>query len=205
VISNSDRIKEYLEKEKSVIDNLDIKSINMVFSVLDDALHNNKTVYTFGNGGSGSTASHMVNDFNKALFKSTQCVFNFRCLNDNIPTLLAVANDISYDDVFLYQLMGRLTDNDVIIAFSGSGNSKNIIKAVEYARKCGAIVIGFTGYDGGSLKKMANYSIDTNISNMQITEDVHLMMEHLLISMFYEKYGLVDNKKLVRIFTEGNI
>lgn len=195
-MNNRDKIKGYLEKEKEVIDNLDIRMINMVYSVLDDALQNRRKVYTMGNGGSGSTASHMVNDFNKAIFKSIGNVFDFKCLNDNIPTILAVANDIGYDEVFSYQLNNRLTSNDIVIAFSGSGNSKNIINAVEYAKACGAIVVGFTGYDGGKLKKLSNYTIDTNIDNMQITEDIHLMVEHLLISMFYQNYGIKDNKKL---------
>ena len=195
-MNNRDKIKGYLEKEKEVIDNLDIRMINMVYSVLDDALQNRRRVYTMGNGGSGSTASHMVNDFNKAIFKSIGNVFDFKCLNDNIPTILAVANDIGYDEVFSYQLNNRLTSDDIVIAFSGSGNSKNIINAVEYAKACGAIVVGFTGYDGGKLKKLSNYTIDTNIDNMQITEDIHLMVEHLLISMFYQNYGIKDNKKL---------
>ena len=194
---NGGRIKDYFEKEKMVINNLDIKAINMVYSVLVDALEKKKKVFTFGNGGSGSTASHMVNDFNKALFKGSDNVFNFTCLNDNISSILAISNDISYDDVFLYQLKGRLTSDDIVIAFSGSGNSRNIIKAVEYARKCGATVVGFTGYDGGKLKKIANYSINTNIDNMQITEDIHLIIEHLLISLFYQNYGVREYKKRV--------
>lgn len=197
MLGNSSKIKEYLETEKKVIDNLGIKAINIVYSILVDALENGKRVFTFGNGESGSTASHMVNDFNKALFRGTNNVFNFICLNDNIPSILAISNDISYDDVFLYQLRGRLTSDDIVIAFSGSGNSKNIINAVEYARECGAIVIGFTGYDGGKLKRIANYSIDTNIDNMQITEDIHLIIEHLLISLFYKNYGVREYKKRV--------
>ena len=197
MLGNGSKIKEYLETEKKAIDNLDIKAINMVYSILADALESKKRVFTFGNGGSGSTASHMVNDFNKALFKGTNNVFNFICLNDNIPSILAISNDISYDDVFLYQLRGRLTSDDIVIAFSGSGNSKNIINAVEYARECGTTVIGFTGYDGGKLRKLANYSIDTNIDNMQITEDIHLIIEHLLISLFYQNYGVREYKKRV--------
>ena len=197
MIGDRNIIKGYLEKEKEVIDSLDIRSINIVFGVLDDALQNNRKVYVFGNGGSGSTASHMANDFDKAIFRGTDKRFNVTCLSDNMPLVLAIANDVGYEYIFLYQLIGRLNPDDVVIAISGSGNSKNVINAVEYAKKCGATVIGFTGYDGGKLRKLANYSLDANINNMQITEDVHLMMEHLLISMFYETYGIKEYKKLV--------
>jgi len=194
---NNERINNYLLEARKTIEALDIDMINQVFNVLDGALKNGKTVYVFGNGGSGSTATHMTNDFNKAIFRDTSMTFNFRCLNDNIPLLLAISNDIGYDDVFVYQLNGRLTCDDIVIALSGSGNSMNVINAVEYARYCGAMVIAFTGYDGGKLKGLADYSLDTNICNMQITEDIHLMMEHLLISLFYDIYGVGEYKKLV--------
>lgn len=201
---NGAKIREYFEKEKQVIDNLDIKTINMIFSVLDDALQNNRTIYVIGNGGSGSTASHIANDFDKMILKTTDKRFDVVCLSDNMALTLAIANDVGYEYVFMYQLIDRMTSHDIVIAISGSGNSKNIINAVDYARKCGATIIGFTGYDGGKLKKMADISLDTNIDNMQITEDIHLILEHLLVSLFYDKYGLVDDKKLVRRLLEGN-
>lgn len=191
-----DMIAKYLLTEKKVIEGLDISKINVVFNVLDDCLKSGRTVYVFGNGGSGATASHMTNDFNKALFKETEMTFKFNCLNDNMPTMLAIANDEGYDEVFLYQLIGRITSQDVVIAFSGSGNSKNVLNAVEYAKECGTQVIGFTGFDGGKLMKLADYNLHINIDNMQITEDVHLMIEHLLISMFYETYGIRKYEKM---------
>ena len=203
-MSNRDKIKEYLEKEKEVIASLDIREINMVFCVLDDALQNGKRVYVIGNGGSGSTASHIANDFDKMILKTTDKRFDVVCLSDNMPITLAIANDVGYEYIFMYQLIGRITPNDIVIAISGSGNSMNVINAVNYAKKQGTMIIGFTGFDGGKLKKMANYSLDTNIDNMQITEDIHLILEHLFVSMFYDKYGLADDKKLVKKLTEGN-
>ncbi len=203
-MSNREQIKAYLEKEKEVIDNLDVRAINTVYSVLDNALQNNRTIYVIGNGGSGSTASHIANDFDKMILKTTEKRFNVVCLSDNMALTLAIANDVGYEYIFMYQMIGHIKPDDVVIAISGSGNSKNIINAVDYAKKQGAMVIGFTGFDGGKLKKMANYSLDANIDNMQITEDVHLILEHLIVSMFYENYGLADDKKLVRKVTEGN-
>ena len=203
-MNNREKIKEYLRKEKEVIDNLDVGTINMVFSILDDALQNNRKIYVIGNGGSGSTASHLTSDFDKMILKNTDKRFNVTCLSDNMALTLAIANDVGYDYIFMYQMIGHINPNDIVIAISGSGNSMNVINAVDYAKECGAMIIGLTGFDGGKLKNKSNYSVDTNIDNMQITEDIHLILEHMLVSMFYEKYGLADDKKLVRKLTEGN-
>ena len=202
-MSNRDQIKEYLQKEKEVIDGLDVRAINMVYSVLDNALQNGRTVYVIGNGGSGSTASHLASDFDKMILKTTNKRFNIVSLSDNMALTLAIANDVGYEYVFMYQMINHIKPDDVVIAISGSGNSMNIINAVDYAKKEGATIVGFTGFDGGKLKGKSDYSIDANIDNMQITEDIHLIIEHLLVSMFYENYGLADDKKLVRKLTEG--
>ena len=202
-MSNRDQIKEYLQKEKEVIDGLDVRAINMVYSVLDNALQNGRTVYVIGNGGSGSTASHLASDFDKMILKTTNKRFNIVSLSDNMALTLAIANDVGYEYVFMYQMIDHIKPDDVVIAISGSGNSMNIINAVDYAKKEGATIVGFTGFDGGKLKGKSDYSIDANINNMQITEDIHLIIEHLLVSMFYENYGLADDKKLVRKLTEG--
>lgn len=184
-------ISDYINLETKVINKLDQKQIKNILEVLDDALKTNKNIYVFGNGGSGSTASHLYNDFAKAIFKETDKKFKIYCLNDNIPSLLAVANDIGYEEVFRYQLKRYgVSKNDVIIALSGSGNSKNIINAVSYAKDNGATIIGLTGFDGGKLKKLSDYSLDTNINDMRITEDIHLIINHLLINAFYEMYGM---------------
>ena len=200
IMTNQELIKLYLAEEISTVRNLNIYDIEMIYNVLNNCLRHNKRVFIFGNGGSGSTASHMTNDFNKAIFAKMDNTFNFICLNDNIATILAVSNDIGFEEVFRYQLVGNLKKDDVVIAISGSGNSKNIINAVNYAKSIGTPVIGFTGYDGGLLKKKADFSLNTNVHNMQITEDIHLMFDHLLISMFYKNYGerKYKTKKLER-------
>ena len=184
-------ISDYINLEVETIKKLDQKAIKKVIEVLDDALKTHKNIYVFGNGGSGSTASHLYNDFAKAIFKDIDDKFRVYCLNDNIPSLLAVANDIGYEEVFRYQLKRYgVSNNDIIIGLSGSGNSKNIINAVEYAKANGATIIGLTGFDGGKLKKLSDYSLDTNLNDMRITEDIHLIMNHLIINAFYEKYGM---------------
>ena len=176
-------IYNYLDEVKSTLLNIDAIALREAVGVLLEAIQNQKTIYCFGNGGSASTASHFANDFNKILNSAVDNKFQFICLNDNIATIMAIANDISYEDVFSYQLQGRLKPGDVVIAISGSGNSKNIIKAVEYAWACGNTVIGLTGFDGGRLKQLANINLHVPINNMQITEDIHLLFNHLLVSV----------------------
>ena len=184
-----DNISRYIECEITTLNNLDLEKIASVLAILDNCLKEEKNVYVMGNGGSGSTASHMASDFNRLFFERMDKKFKFICLNDNMPALMSVANDEGYDEVFRYQLINSLTKDDVVIAISGSGNSKNIVNAIEYAKSVGALVIGFTGYDGGILKKKADISIDTNICDMQITEDIHMMLDHLMVSTFCSIYG----------------
>lgn len=119
--------------------------------------------------------------------------FRLICLNDNIPTLMAVANDISFDNVFYHQLLGRLRKEDLIIAISGSGNSKNVIKAVEYAREIGTKIIGISGYDGGKLYKLSDYHLHAPISHMQVVEDVHMSFDHMIMTIFYEYFSSKTN------------
>lgn len=97
----------------------------------------------------------------------------------------AIANDISYEDIFYFQLNGRLTKDDLILAISGSGNSKNIIKVVEYAKSIGSKIISFTGFNGGKLKLLSDININANINNMQKSEDIHIILDHMVMSILY--------------------
>ena len=100
--------------------------------------------------------------------------------------MLAIANDIGYEEVFRFQLRGNLEPNDVLVAISGSGNSKNVINAVEYAKSQGCKVIGITGYTGGKLKELCDISLHAPVMSMQVTEDIHMIFDHLMMSMFYK-------------------
>ena len=186
-------IKNYIELEKETLGKLDVNSINEVINCLVKTQENGNTVYVFGNGGSGSTSSHFQNDFNKGLSEHLEKKFNFLCLNDNVSTMLAVANDSSYDEIFKFQLEGHLKPGDVVMALSGSGNSKNIIKAVEYAKQCGNTVIGLTGYDGGKLKQMCDISLHVPVNSMQMTEDIHMVFDHLMMSVLYLRMCGIDH------------
>lgn len=177
-------IADYFAKEKAVIDALDIDELNRAMEAIHDAWQRGAVIYTMGNGGSAATASHMVCDFDKGIFAKTGKRFKLCCLNDNIPIMMAIANDISYEDVFVEQLRGVIQKDDLVIAISGSGNSKNIIKAVEYAKNCGAKIVGFTGYSGGKLKQLSDYSMHVPIDDMQIAEDLHMVFDHMMMRVF---------------------
>ncbi len=191
------KIKNYLDNETKVIAALDTEEINKTMNALLDCYNRGGTVYTCGNGGSASTATHMVCDFGKGTCYDLEKKFHFVCLNDNIPTILAIANDDSYDNVFVYQLKDRLTKNDILLAISGSGNSHNIIKAVDYAKEVGAKVIGMTGYNGGKLMKAADYHLHAPIDDMQITEDVHLIFNHMMMQIFWQYLQEINGKEAI--------
>ncbi len=192
-----DKIKNYLDLETKVIANLNIEEINETMNALLDCYNRGGTVYTCGNGGSASTATHMVCDFGKGTCYDLDKKFHFVCLNDNIPTIMAIANDDSYDNVFIYQLKDRLTKNDLLLAISGSGNSHNIVKAVDYAKEIGAKIIGVTGYSGGKLLKAADYHLHAPIDDMQITEDVHLIFNHMIMKIFWQYLHEINGKEAI--------
>lgn len=175
------QISDYFDCEIAAIKKLDLNEINTVLNILESARQNNQTIFICGNGGSAATASHFVCDFNKGVSEYLDRKYKFDCLNDNIPLLMATANDLSYDDIFLLPLKNKLQRGDVFFGISGSGNSENVIKAMTYAKNQGAVTIAMTGYNGGKMKTLADYSIHININNMQIAEDIHMMMDHVMM------------------------
>ena len=179
-------IREYISYEIETLKSLDVDAINDALNLLLQTMENGNTVFVFGNGGSSATASHFQNDFNKGVSEHTEKKFNFLCLNDNVATMMAVANDIGFEEVFRFQLDGHIKPGDIVMAISGSGNSKNVINAVEYAKERGNKIIGLTGFDGGKLKQLADISLHAPINSMQVTEDIHMIFDHLMMSVFYK-------------------
>lgn len=172
-------VEDYFTKLKATLDHISRDELQTFLNLLVQALEGGKTIFIMGNGGSGATASHFAGDFNKGLSYRKAQRFRFMCLNDNFPTLGAYANDVSYEDVFVEQLKNFLQPGDLVIAISGSGNSPNVIKAIEYANAQRAISLGLTGYDGGRLKKAARYGVHIPIADMQVTEDLHMVLDHM--------------------------
>lgn len=142
----SKQIQNYIELEISILNKLDQKEINKAMNLLEETREIGSNVYVFGNGGSAATALHMENDFNKGVSEKLEKKYHFQCINANIATIMAIANDNGYERVFEQQLENKLTEDDVIIAISGSGNSENVIRAVQYAKTKGCKIIGMTGY-----------------------------------------------------------
>ena len=180
------QINKYLEEEIRVLNELSKDDISTVMGILEEARIRGKRIFVCGNGGSASTASHMECDFNKGISYDKDVKYDFECLSDNVPMMMAIANDLGYDDVFVVPLRNKLKAGDIVLGISGSGNSENVIRALKYAKEKDAITISFTGYDGGTLKKMTDYNIHVNVNNMQIVEDVHLILNHMMMSILSE-------------------
>jgi D-sedoheptulose 7-phosphate isomerase len=177
-------ITNYFESLHATLNALDHGEFEQVANVLKNARDNDKQVFIFGNGGSGSTASHFACDINKGVSVGKEKRFKVNCLNDNIPTMLAYSNDMGYDVVFSEQLKNFVSEGDVVIGISGSGNSKNVLLAMEVANEKKAVTIGITGFDGGKLKEMAKYSVNAGINDMQLSEDVHMIWVHVMMKCF---------------------
>ena len=181
------QIRGYIEKEKGVLDCLDGDAINLAMNEIVRARDEKNQIFIMGNGGSAATASHYTGDFNKGLSLDREKKCRFYCLNDNVATVVSLANDLCYEEIFVQQLKNFMDPGDIVIAISGSGNSENIIRAVRYAKEKGNLVIGLTGYDGGKLKELSDIQLHVPIHDMQITEDIHMMFDHLMMSILYNE------------------
>lgn len=174
-------IKKYIEEEIEIIKSLDVDVINQIMNEIKASQERGNIIYICGNGGSAATASHYCCDFNKGVSGECDKDTNFICLSDNIPTMTAIANDISYDEIFSYQLKNRIKPGDLLFVISGSGNSKNIVRAMEIAKEKGNKIIGLCGYGGGKVKEMSDICLHVNVNNMQIVEDLHMMLDHCMM------------------------
>jgi D-sedoheptulose 7-phosphate isomerase len=174
----------YLKQINSILSLMPVKEISIMAEIINQARLDGNQIYTMGNGGSALTASHLVCDMNKGVSYGRDKRFRIICLNDNIATLLAYANDISYSEVFVEPLKNFLKPRDVVIGISGSGNSVNVLNAIQYATNEGAKTIAIVGYDGGKLKNVAQLVVHVPIDDMQVVEDMHMVICHMLMRLF---------------------
>ena len=179
-------IKNYFKELKDTIDKISVEDIKKVTNILYKAYKKNKQIFIIGNGGSASTASHFSCDLSKGtlqrIYDEKEKRFRVISLTDNVAHLTALANDLDYNDVFSQQLKNLVNPNDIVIAITGSGNSQNILNAVDTASKSGAITIGFLGFDGGKLKSKVDYYIHIPSNHYGRIEDLHLVLAHLISS-----------------------
>jgi len=188
-------IQDYIALEINILKQLDVVNIDAALNLLDETRRKKGRIYICGNGGSAATASHFQNDFNKGISEYLDLPFRFHCLNDNVATLMAIANDIGYEEVFRFQLRGVMEPGDILVAISGSGNSGNVLNAVEYAKEQGCKIIGLTGFNGGKLRKLSDVSLHVPVNSMQVTEDVHMIFDHLIMSIFYRNLAGIEHLK----------
>jgi D-sedoheptulose 7-phosphate isomerase len=174
-------ISNYLAAHAELGKRLDTESFQRGIELIRSKFESGKKIITCGNGGSASTASHYITDWNKMINLATGKKFRGISLCDNIGAITAFGNDLSYDEIFAGQLRAILDEGDLLIAISGSGNSPNVLKAVEYANANGADTLAVVGYDGGKLMPMAKQSVWVPSFDMQMCEDVHLMFGHMVM------------------------
>ncbi|MDP1711354.1 MAG: SIS domain-containing protein [Candidatus Nanopelagicaceae bacterium] len=171
----------YLEKLQTVLATLDRNQIDHAVDLVSTAWEKGRQIITLGNGGSSLTALHFINDWNKSIFLSSGKSFRGRCLVDNMGLVMSYSNDISFQDVFVEQLKNIMEPGDLVLALSGSGNSENVLRAVQYANEHGAVTLGLCGFSGGKLKDIAHYHVWAAVNDMQISEDVHAIFGHIVM------------------------
>jgi len=171
---------QYITSLQPVLEQLAGEDFDRAQSILLQARAAGRTIFIIGNGGSAATASHMANDLNKGASVPGQLRFRALALTDNVPLITAWANDTQYDRVFVEQMTNFLQPGDVLVAISGSGNSPNVIAAIEWARRQGAATIGLTGGTGGRLHGLVDCCFVVPSDRMEQIEDMHLVLAHAL-------------------------
>jgi D-sedoheptulose 7-phosphate isomerase len=180
--------KQYFDELQRAFIGLAHEGINQIADALLNANESGRMVYLFGNGGSAALASHFACDLGKGTaYCNGGRRFRVLALTDNLPTLTAWANDSSYEDVFSEQLRNFVQPHDIAFAISGSGNSKNVLNALQLAREAGATTVGITGFQGGEMKALCRICVVVPSDNMQIIEDVHLAVAHSIFRIVYSR------------------
>jgi len=182
-------VTDYLTRLKYILDDIDAEVVSDIIDELELTLVNKSRIYIIGNGGSSATASHMVNDLGAGLRRRDIVNFDVVSLGDNSPVVSAIANDIGYENIFFMQMKGLINPNDIVIAISCSGDSPNIVKAVDYAKDLGCKIIGITGFDGGYLKVISDISFHINAPKNEygLVEDVHMILDHIIYSYYIQR------------------
>ena len=181
--------KKYLSRLTSALDRIDYNVVGEIIEALEKSVADKSRIFIIGNGGSSATASHMVNDLGVGLKRREIINFDIASLNDNVPVVSAIANDVGYESIFSMQMKGLLSKNDIIIAISCSGDSPNIVKAVDYAKEIGCTIIGLSGFEGGYLRKVSDISfhVDAPEGDYGLVEDVHMILDHIIYSYYMHK------------------
>lgn len=179
-------VTDYFRRVAEVLPRIPAEPVERIVEILTEAQERQRTIFMMGNGGSSANASHIVNDLVKSVLHPDRPRFRVMCLTDNTPTLTAYANDESYEIALAKQLEAWAEPGDVAVVLSGSGNSPNVIRAMETAREMGLTRIGLTGRDGGTLAPLCDVAVVVPAESMQIIEDAQLVILH---AVFLELIG----------------
>lgn len=181
-------VESYKTELLKAIDAIDLAKVQQAIDWFKEARDAGQTIFICGNGGSASTASHMVCDIVKGASFNRTSRFRMMALTDSLPTITAYSNDVSYDVVFVEQLKNFAQPGDLVMAISGSGNSPNVLRALEYANTAGCRTIAMTGRDGGKLGPLAQLNIQVAVPHMGRIEDAHFIACHMIAYHFMESH-----------------
>ncbi|MCA9154003.1 MAG: SIS domain-containing protein [Planctomycetales bacterium] len=179
---------DYLARLQTEIERVNQDELRQWADLIYKAWENGRFVFIFGNGGSGTTASHMAEDLGKStlreadLHDESKRRLKVLSLTDNAGWLMAVGNDLAYDQIFVQQLMNYGSEGDLVIAISGSGNSPNVLNAVDWANRHGLVTLGLTGYKGGRLRELARHGLHVDLMDMGMVESIHLCLFHWVLN-----------------------
>ena len=183
----------YLSRLQQELEQIDPSDMQLWADLIYQAWQARQMVYIFGNGGSGTTASHMAEDLGKSTLREEDLQDDSKqrlkvlSLTDNAGWIMAVGNDLAYEEIFVQQLMNYGSEGDLVVAISGSGNSANILRAVEWANRHKLITFGLTGYDGGQLKKIQQRGLHVSLNDMGMVESIHLCLFHWVLNDVYAR------------------
>ena len=172
--------QHYIDLVRSTLDALDPTALEALVEAFHTTYEKGGNIYTMGNGGSGASASHAAGDFLKGASYGLDKRFRMICLNDNLPSMMAIANDIGWESIFVEPLKNFLSPNDLVIGISGSGNSKNVVNALEYANAQGATTVAMSGFKGGKISEIATINVHAPVMDMEVTEDVHMVIFNIV-------------------------
>jgi len=181
--------REYLDRLCQEVQNVDLGQLENVSQIIEDAYHSGRFVFIIGNGGSGANASHICEDLAKATLRDfeNQKRLKVLSLTDNTAGIMAWGNDEGYDRIFVEQLKNLASPGDVLLAISGSGNSPNILKAVDWANRSGLVTVGITGFKGGRLRSLAHHSVHADVDDTGLAASLHQVAFHWIIADLYRR------------------
>lgn len=188
---------KYLDRLKTELSRVQLAEVETWADLLFQAWQDEKFVFVFGNGGSGTTATHMSEDLGKSTLRDedlrdeSKKRLKIMSLTDNVGWILAVGNDLDYDQIFVQQIMNYGGAGDLAIGISGSGNSANVLHAIDWANRNGLVTLGLTGYDGGRLAKLAQHKVHVPLDDMGMVESIHLCLYHWVLNDVHARINRV--------------